>query len=118
MSALSRFAADAERHHAEQVAAGKHDRLCEWGPRIYGGERSPGTTFNHMCHCPKRRREAKGIVLPGGVEWNLPTCPECLAVLEGDGDSWNCPDCHVTWDSRGENAHWNDEYGDLGTAAS
>jgi hypothetical protein len=117
MSSLSRWADEAERRHAEQVAAGKHDRLCEWGPRIYGEH--PGKTFNHMCHCPKRRRIASGsLVLPGEVEWNAPSCPTCGDDLDNDGDSWTCSGCHVSWDQRGESAQWTDEYGDLGTAAT
>ena len=119
MSGLSRFAADAERHHAEQVAAGKHDRHCEWGPRVYTTGLVSGMTFNHICHCSKRRREAAGHdVLPGEVEWRNPCCPRCYAELDGDGDSWTCDECHVLWDGKGEDAEWTDEYGDLGTAAS
>jgi len=118
MTTLDRFRVDAERHHTEQVAAGKHDRACEWGPRLYTTGLVSGMSFNHMCHCPKRRREASGsLVLPGEVEWNAPSCPTCGDDLDNDGDSWGCTDCHVSWDNRGESAEWTDDYGDLGTAA-
>ena len=119
MSTLSRFVDAAERRHVEQVAEGKHDRACEWGPRIYTTELVSSMSFNHMCHCPKRRREASGsLVLPGEVEWNAPSCPTCGDDLDNDGDSWNCTGCHVSWDHRGESAEWTDDYGDLGTAVS
>lgn len=118
MSTLSRFAAESERRHAEQVAAGKHDRLCEYGLRVYGGDH-PGESFNHMCHCPMRWRLAHGsTVLPGEVEWNAPSCPICGDNLGNDGDSWNCLDCHVQWGQDGAGASWTDEYGDLGKATS
>ena len=118
MSTLSRFAVESERRHAEQVAAGKHDHLCEYGLRVYDGER-PGKTFNHMCHCPKRRRLASGsLVLPGEVEWHSPSCPTCGDDLDSDGDSWICSGCHVSWNQRGDRPQWTDEYGDLGKATS
>ena len=122
MSTLSRFTADAERHHAEQVAAGKHDRACEWGPRVYTSQANglvSGLSFNHMCHCLKRHRIALGFTeLPGEIEWRNPCCPTCYEELDGDGDSWTCDSCHVSWGSRGTNAHWTDDYGDLGEAVS
>ena len=116
MSALNRFAADAERHHAEQVAAGKHDRACEWGLRVYTTGLVSSMSFNHMCHCPKRRRLASGsLVLPGDVEWHSPSCPTCGDDLNNDGDSWACSGCHVMWNYSGTRSHWTDDYGDLGS---
>lgn len=33
--------------------------------------------------CPIRCSDSEGITLPGYVERRVPTCPECIAIVEG-----------------------------------
>jgi hypothetical protein len=116
---MDRFIADSARRHAEDVAKGNHDQQCEHGPRVVTGPTGKqGTTFMHMCHCAKRKRLARGrTTLPGPVDWQPPTCPDCCDELQND-DGWYCSRCHVSWGEGGQVASWTDDYGDLGVAPS
>jgi hypothetical protein len=120
-AAFESFNKRSQDRHDLQVAAGEHDGECEYGPRLcrpLGRSDGPaGIVLIHMCHCSKRLREARGdTMLPGPVEWRSPTCPTCYGEVDGDGDSWACDTCHVTWGGDGETAEWSDVYGDLGQA--
>lgn len=97
----AQFAAE----HAEQVANGLHDGECEWEPRFY------------MCHCKKRRREARGLTAPptDDLYFPPPDCPVCDRGLNHNGDGWECNACSLTWasDGDGSSAAFTDDYGDL-----
>jgi hypothetical protein len=88
--------------HRAQVAAGRHDDQCEWAP-----------TGFFLCHCSKRRREAKGHgELPKGeLYFPPPMCPRCDRDVEHNGDSWTCPACSIVYDDRGEASMFTDDYG-------
>lgn len=99
----------AERVAAEYKAAverGEHDGQCEYD-----------VTGFYLCHCSKRRREAKGIteVPTDDLDFPPPDCPRCFKSLVHDGESWRCYGCSLTWDSNGagDSATFTDDYGDL-----
>ncbi|QWF85758.1 hypothetical protein [Amycolatopsis sp. CA-230715] len=97
------------RRHAESVARGEHDDQCE----------VLATLGFYLCHCSKRRREARGYTEPpGDLDFPPPVCPRCLVAVDHDGDGWECRVCDVTWDSDGTGASFCDDYGDLGAALS
>ena len=91
--------------HLDAVAAGKHDEQCEY------------TRRQMMCHCKKRRREARGLVKPPTEDLDFPPpgCPVCYDDLDHDGDGWYCEDCSLSWDGNGfgSSATFTDDYGDL-----
>lgn len=88
--------------HAEDVAAGEHDTVCEWRPNGH-----------FICNCSKRRREAAGYTEPPGeLIHQYPLCPRCDDEVDHDGDGFYCAPCCVSWDSSGE-AHFTDDMGDL-----
>ncbi len=88
--------------HAAECAAGKHDEACEYSGRI------------KLCHCSKRRREAAGYTEPPGeLIFNSPSCPRCYEDVVHDGDTFGCEPCCVTWDERGIEAEFTDDYGTI-----
>lgn len=104
-SSHDRWAARCAREHAEAVARGEHDGKCEY-------LRTPGF---HLCHCSKRRREAKGHATPPGeLIFQPPICPRCDHEVDSDDDGgWICHRCCVYWDNHGTGAAFYDDYGDI-----
>lgn len=95
-----RVAAD----YQASVERGEHDEKCEYDVRGF-----------YLCHCSKRRREAKGFTEPPteNLEFPPPYCPRCDEGLAHDGDSWFCGACSLSWDSRGNGpAAFTDDFGD------
>lgn len=89
--------------HAEEVMRGLHDDQCEY------------TRTRFLCHCSKRRREAAGFTIPphDDLYFPPPSCSRCHGDLDHDGDSWQCYECCLSWDSngRGDSCTFTDEYG-------
>lgn len=110
MSTMAEFEARALAAHQAQVAGGLHDDQCE-----YGGQLKSARLL--LCHCSKRRREAKGFTTPptDDLYFPPPRCSHCEGELDHDGDSWACYECALSWDSdgRGESCCFTDEYGDF-----
>ena len=99
------------RDYAMAVGRGEHDDQCEFD---VGGF--------YLCHCSKRRREAKGFIKPPTEDLYFPPpdCTRCDKALEHDGDCWRCYDCSLSWDSTGDgsSAQFTDVFGgDLATDA-
>lgn len=93
----------AARHTAE-VLRGEHDDACEW------------TIRSRVCHCHKRKREKDGFTEPPEIWFPSPVCGHCCRELAHDGDSWNCEQCQVTWDSHagdGDTGTFTDDHGQL-----
>lgn len=101
-SALDSFRARVVANYEAAVARGEHDDQCEYDPRGF-----------FLCHCSKRRREARGLVSPPTepLEFPPPDCPECDRGLVHDGDSFCCSHCSLSWDDAGE-AHFTDDFGE------
>lgn len=91
--------------HQASIERGEHDEECEFD---VGGF--------YLCHCSKRRREAKGFAEPPteDLEFPPPCCPRCDEGLVHDGDGWICGACSLSWDSRGNghSAAFTDDFGD------
>jgi hypothetical protein len=108
---MAEFEARAMERHAADVARGLHDDACEYGKRLSNGTRLL------LCHCSKRRREAKGFTAPPREDLYFPPpdCPRCDGDLDHDGDSWNCYECSLSWESNGSGSscHFTDDYGDI-----
>lgn len=98
--------------HRAQVARGLHDDQCEYGRRL---KRS----ILMLCHCHKRRREREGFTTPPAEDLYFPppSCPHCSGTLHHDGDCWGCPECCLSWNSRGDgqSCEFTDDFGDLAT---
>ena len=86
--------------YAEAVARGEHDAQCEYIANPY------------ICHCSKRAREARGLTVPPELEWQYPICLGCGEEVDDDGDSLNCSRCCCTWNFKGGNGEFYDDYGD------
>jgi hypothetical protein len=95
--------ADVARRYHEAVARGEHDDQCEYHPEGF-----------YLCHCKKRARVATGLTeLPDTpLDFPPPSCSNCYADTEFDGDSFVCHECHLAWSSDGTDPHWTDDYGD------
>lgn len=96
--------------HGADVAAGLHDDQCEYGKRS-----RTGSTLM-LCHCSKRRREAKGLTVAPSedLEFPPPQCSNCHEELWHDGDCWRCDDCCLSWASDGHGgACFTDDYGSI-----
>jgi hypothetical protein len=111
---MSAWATKVRERHQKELVDGLHDQDCEF--------RSEGFW---LCHCSKRRREARGFTTPPNDDLYFPPpyCngPDCYNVLEHDGDSWRCYTCNLSWDSAGSgsSARFTDDYGpDLATEVS
>jgi hypothetical protein len=88
--------------HAEALARGEHDDLCEWHPDGFW-----------VCNCSKRARERAGKTTPPGeLIHQMSICPGCDEEVDHDGDGFTCPRCKCDWDERGD-AHFYDNYGDV-----
>jgi hypothetical protein len=88
--------------YADALARGLHDDDCEQRER------------SSLCHCSKRRRELNGKTEPPQIEFTYPVCTGCRQEVEGDGDSFACPRCCVSWSARasdGDRGEFNDDYG-------
>jgi hypothetical protein len=102
-SPLYEFASGVIESHRRSLERGEHDPQCEWRP-----------TGFFLCHCSKRAREQRGLTTPPGpLIYQMPICPTCYEEVEHDGDSYTCPRCYVAWDLSGQDATFQDEYGDL-----
>lgn len=103
MSSLDKWAADIARQYQEAVERGEHDEQCEYHVEGF-----------YLCHCSKRRREARGIVEPPFRELYFPppSCTECDADLDNDDGHWRCYTCKLTWDPSGCNPEFTDVYGE------
>lgn len=103
---MSAWSIKVRERHQKELVDGLHDSDCEF--------RSEGF---YLCHCSKRRREARGLTTPpiDDLEFPPPSCPvrSCYKDLEHDGDRWRCYDCNLSWDSdgRGYSAQFTDDYG-------
>lgn len=91
--------------HEAAVELEKHDEQCEVDVRGF-----------FLCHCSKRRREARGLTEPptDDLYFPPPRCTKCDERLYHDGDGWACEDCSLSWDSSGagRSARFTDVYGD------
>lgn len=88
--------------YAEALALGLHDHECEQRER------------SSLCHCSKRRREAKGLTTPPAIWHHSPTCGQCHNEVTWD-DGWRCYTCAVQWDTAagdGDTGEFIDDYGD------
>lgn len=90
--------------YMESVERGEHDEECEYDPQGF-----------YLCHCSKRRREAKGFTEPptDNLEFPPPDCPRCYEGLHFD-EGWYCPACSLSWHSSGDgdSARFTDDHGD------
>jgi hypothetical protein len=102
---MKRFEERAAKAHAESVARGEHDDQCEY-QAIKGW---------YLCNCSMRARLARGLTEVPELEFQYPVCLGCNESVHSDGDSYYCPNCSVSWNSRGSNGHFNDDHGDLHT---
>lgn len=104
MTSLENWNAQRLDRYAKAHAEGMHDSKCEQRER------------SSLCHCSKRRREARGLTTPPAEDLYFPPpdCPSCGGDLEFDGDGFTCPTCALSWDSNGtgSSAKFDDEYGD------
>jgi hypothetical protein len=95
-------------NYQASVERGEHDEKCEYDVSGF-----------YLCHCSKRRREAKGFTAPptDNLEFPPPYCPQCDAELDFD-EGFYCRPCSLHWDSdgHGDSARFTDEYGDDLTA--
>lgn len=109
--AMAEWQERCHREHLASVGRGEHDDECEHD--ALGGFM--------LCHCSKRRREAKGFteVPTDDLDFPPPDCPRCSEELIHDGDRWCCYGCSLTWasDGAGHTASFTDDYGDLGPCA-
>ncbi|GAB3118443.1 hypothetical protein GCM10027056_00390 [Glaciibacter psychrotolerans] len=96
--------------HEEAAARGEHDEHCEWR-----SVELDGITVGvfGLCHCSKRRREAKGFgELPtDDLYFPPPSCTRCDEDLHFD-EGWYCETCCVRWSERGDEPEFTDTYGD------
>ena len=62
-----------------------------------------------------RARANVRINSPSAVEksFNSPSCPRCYEDVVHDGDTFGCEPCCVTWDERGIEAEFTDDYGTI-----
>jgi len=103
---MSAWAIKVRERHQKELVDGLHDSDCEFRPEGF-----------YICHCSKRRREARGLITPPDDDLYFPppycTNDECHETLKHDGDNWRCHNCNLSWDSegRGESAKFTDDYG-------
>lgn len=101
---LKRWEERAAQSHAESVERGEHDDQCEY-QAIKGW---------YLCNCSMRARLKRGLTTPPELEHQYPVCLGCDQSVDHDGDSFYCPRCSTSWNSRNE-GHFTDEFGDLHT---
>lgn len=102
-TAMRRFDRRARQAHAESVARGEHGGQCEY----------LAVAGFYICNCHVRARLARGLIEPPALEWQYPICLGCDQTVDSDGDTLYCERCGTSWDSRGRNAHFHDDHGDL-----
>jgi hypothetical protein len=96
--------------HEAEVINGLHDDECEYGRTLKKARLL-------LCNCSKRRRESAGYTTPPDEDlyFRAPDCPRCDSELDHDGDSFNCYECCLSWDSNGAggSCSFTDDFGDL-----
>lgn len=102
---MKRWEERAAKSHAESVERGEHDDQCEY-QAIKGW---------YLCNCSKRARLKRGLTEVPELEFQYPVCLGCNETVDDDGDSYICLRCSVSWNFKGRNGHFNDDFGDLHT---
>lgn len=103
MSGLEDWNAQKIDRYREALELGRHDEECEQRER------------SSLCHCSKRRREARGLTTPPEIWHRAPQCGGCRDDLSYDGDQWHCRRCATAWDIEAEDfsaGTFTDDYGD------